>query len=223
MSLAPSCRKTATPAVSVGAEGVEPPACRVWTGCSPAELCARIVRASGGTRTPIHLIRSQEPYPLGHGRVGGTGLEPVTSSVSGKRSPAELVARAGCRHQLVVEVAVQAAAPAAAPVVPGVSLLPLLVELLGLLRGDALHAVTTRLELATPGLTGRYSDQLSYATLLYCAPPTGLEPITIALTGRCSAVELRGMKTLATRTRVVCPWGPPGPACNPARPGRGPS
>jgi hypothetical protein len=26
-------------------------------------------------------------------RVGGTGIEPVTSSVSGKRSPAELTAR----------------------------------------------------------------------------------------------------------------------------------
>src|SRR5215469_10029802 len=45
--------------------------------------------------TSYRAIKLANVGPRGCDLVGGTGIEPVTSSVSGKRSPAELTARRG--------------------------------------------------------------------------------------------------------------------------------
>ena len=51
----------------------------------------------GSVVTQLVALTPRRPYPIAEKGpltcVGGTGIEPVTSSVSGKRSPAELTAR----------------------------------------------------------------------------------------------------------------------------------
>ena len=57
----------------------------------------------------------------------------------------------------------------------------------GLIRFSSMLAEWTGLEPATPGVTGRYSNQLNYHSnllLKYLAPRPGLEPGTYGLTVR---------------------------------------
>ena len=65
-------------------------------------------------------------------------------------------------------------------------------------------AERTGLEPATPGVTGRYSNQLNYRSLvkrccILLAERTGLEPATPGVTGRYSnQLNYRSNKTLGT-------------------------
>ncbi len=67
------------------------PARRRWTGSSHRMALNLALREPGKGLSPIPLTRNR---PLTCGDVvGDTGIEPVTSSVSRKRSPTELIAR----------------------------------------------------------------------------------------------------------------------------------
>ena len=63
-------------------------------------------------------------------------------------------------------------------------------------------AERTGLEPATPGVTGRYSNQLNYRSRIcavFVAERTGLEPATPGVTGRYSnQLNYRSTKTLGT-------------------------
>jgi hypothetical protein len=59
-----------------------------WTRRTGADLLAMAILGHGSSKTAL---------------VGDTGIEPVTSSVSGKRSPTELIARGGCGNRTRVQ------------------------------------------------------------------------------------------------------------------------
>jgi site-specific DNA recombinase len=59
-----------------------------WSDVTGADLLAATLGGHGSSKTAL---------------VGDTGIEPVTSSVSGKRSPTELVARGGCGNRTRVQ------------------------------------------------------------------------------------------------------------------------
>ena len=80
------------------------------------------------------------------------------------------------------------------------------------LRGILFLAERTGLEPATPGVTGRYSNQLNYRSFgsnsllsILLAERTGLEPATPGVTGRYSnQLNYRSNKTLGTTLYFYC-------------------
>jgi hypothetical protein len=64
------------------------------------------VRASGGTRTPVPLIRNQVPYPLGHGRMAvTTGFGPATPGSTIRCSDQAELRHQGCRGRTRTSIA----------------------------------------------------------------------------------------------------------------------
>ena len=78
-----------------------------WAECKAAVTGVRELATSRWTlaRRPRRCSKVAESHDLGFRMVGARGFEPLTSSVSGKRSPTELSARAATvsRERLPLE------------------------------------------------------------------------------------------------------------------------